>query len=99
MTYFCFDVLPLLAYFVREEFPHLLANVDVGFGQCFDFDAVPVFGAVPLLHEPFMALAAGVGGLVWEELGGNGLPIETLLASTHEQIVVLWRPGLGGMAI
>ncbi len=99
MAYLRFDVMPLLAYSVRKSLPHLLSEVEVGFGQHIHLDAVPVVSAVPLLHEPFMAFAASIGGLVRKVLGGNGLPIETLLTSTHKQLVVLWRPGLGCMTI
>ena len=94
MAYLRFDVLPLFAYSIREDLPHLLSEVEVGFGQHIQFDAVPIVSAVSLIHEPLMSFAASIVGLVGKVLGGNGLPIETLLTSTHEQLVVLWRPGL-----
>ena len=46
-----------------------------------------------------MALTTGIGGLVWKVLRGDGLPIETLLTSADELLVILWGPGLGCMAV
>ncbi len=92
MAYLRFDVLPLFAYSVREDLPHLLSEVEVGLKQAIHCDAARNVSAVPLLHEPFMALATSIGGLVRERVGGNRLPIETVLRSTQGQLVVLWRP-------
>ena len=46
-----------------------------------------------------MPFAAGIGGLVWEVGGGDGLPIESLVASLHEKLVFVLRPRGRGVVI
>lgn len=92
-------VLPFLAYLICKNLPHLLADTDIGSGKMFHLDGVPAIAVVTLLHETFMPFTACVCALVWEVLGSNWLPIESLLASTHKQLVLLWRPCLGCMTI
>lgn len=47
-SYFCLDMLPLLADFVRDDLPHHLAAFDVRSGKVLELDAVQVFGIFPL---------------------------------------------------
>ena len=92
MKYFCFYGLPLLAYSISENFPHLLSQIIVSFGKSFHLNAFPVFGVVTLLHKAFMTFPACIGGLVREVLCGNWLPIHALLASSHEEVIIGRRP-------
>ena len=84
MPYLGFNSLPLLTESISKRPPHLFAELVVRFGKRPNLHFIPGVTDVTSLHEPLMALAAGVGGFVWKMGGGNGPPVEALLASTHE---------------